>query len=297
MSSRAMRRQRAVPFCRERVFGQSLANPGIFAATAARNGCSGSARTAKVRRNPCAGCVARYYDPSSGEFLSIDPAVGLTEAPYFYAGDDPVNEGDPTGLGGGICTIWKTEAAQQACMNAINPTRTSQARAACPTGQWYGNGKCVPQTAAGVPCPDVASDGVTCLNATWNKNNPFAGGEGGICIGGDLVTPFGGLTLQGCWVGGIQTGVTFTHAWGSHVRGLAAGVGLGGFTSNAQCVQQLSGAFHTISGSLGPFSGSHATGGGVTVLGYGVGVGLPAGGLDTTTNTNYTGSGGPCTCG
>ena len=40
---------------------------------------------------------ARYYDPASGQFLSLDPDVGLTQAPYNYAGDDPVNGSDPTG--------------------------------------------------------------------------------------------------------------------------------------------------------------------------------------------------------
>ena len=40
---------------------------------------------------------ARYYDPASGQFLSLDPDVGLTRAPYNYAGDDPVNGSDPTG--------------------------------------------------------------------------------------------------------------------------------------------------------------------------------------------------------
>ena len=41
---------------------------------------------------------ARYYDPASGQFLSLDPDVGLTRAPYNYAGDDPVNLTDPLGL-------------------------------------------------------------------------------------------------------------------------------------------------------------------------------------------------------
>ena len=39
----------------------------------------------------------RYYDPTTGQFLSVDPAVSLTQAPYSYAGDDPVNQSDPTG--------------------------------------------------------------------------------------------------------------------------------------------------------------------------------------------------------
>lgn len=41
---------------------------------------------------------ARYYDPSTGQFMSSDPLVALTGTPYSYAGDDPVNFVDPSGL-------------------------------------------------------------------------------------------------------------------------------------------------------------------------------------------------------
>jgi RHS repeat-associated protein len=34
---------------------------------------------------------AREYDPATAQFLSVDPAVPLTRAPYNYAGDNPVN--------------------------------------------------------------------------------------------------------------------------------------------------------------------------------------------------------------
>jgi RHS repeat-associated protein len=49
--------------------------------------------------------VHRYYDPTTGQFLSVDPAVSLTQAPYSYANDDPVNEDDPLGLGCGIFAV------------------------------------------------------------------------------------------------------------------------------------------------------------------------------------------------
>jgi RHS repeat-associated protein len=42
--------------------------------------------------------VNRYYDPATGQFLSVDPLVDVTQASYAYAGDDPVNNSDPAGL-------------------------------------------------------------------------------------------------------------------------------------------------------------------------------------------------------
>lgn len=42
--------------------------------------------------------VGRYYDPSTGQFLTVDPLVGLTGAAYGYATGDPVDLSDPAGL-------------------------------------------------------------------------------------------------------------------------------------------------------------------------------------------------------
>jgi RHS repeat-associated protein len=42
---------------------------------------------------------AREYDPSTAQFLSVDPAEPITRAPYTYASDNPLNHSDPTGLG------------------------------------------------------------------------------------------------------------------------------------------------------------------------------------------------------
>jgi RHS repeat-associated protein len=41
---------------------------------------------------------ARYYAPATAQFLSVDPAVLATQAPYSYAADDPVNAADSSGL-------------------------------------------------------------------------------------------------------------------------------------------------------------------------------------------------------
>lgn len=41
---------------------------------------------------------ARYYDPSTGMFSSVDPAVARTLSAFLYAGNSPLNRLDPLGL-------------------------------------------------------------------------------------------------------------------------------------------------------------------------------------------------------
>ncbi len=41
---------------------------------------------------------ARWYDPATGQFTSVDALVALTGEPYSYAGGNPVNGGDPLGV-------------------------------------------------------------------------------------------------------------------------------------------------------------------------------------------------------
>jgi RHS repeat-associated protein len=41
--------------------------------------------------------IGRYYDPATGQFLSVDPEVEQTLAAYVYAADNPVNSCDPSG--------------------------------------------------------------------------------------------------------------------------------------------------------------------------------------------------------
>jgi RHS repeat-associated protein len=44
---------------------------------------------------------ARYYNPTTGQFITRDPLEGQTSQPYEYAADDPIRLADPTGLGVG----------------------------------------------------------------------------------------------------------------------------------------------------------------------------------------------------
>ena len=56
--------------------------------------------------------VHRYYDPTTGQFLAIDPDLATTHQPYEYADDDPANLTDPTGdaCAGGPTTAGALDA-------------------------------------------------------------------------------------------------------------------------------------------------------------------------------------------
>jgi RHS repeat-associated protein len=41
----------------------------------------------------------RVYDPKTAQFLTVDPLVVVTHEPYVYAGDNPINYRDRSGLG------------------------------------------------------------------------------------------------------------------------------------------------------------------------------------------------------
>jgi RHS repeat-associated protein len=48
--------------------------------------------------------INRYYDPTTGQFLTVDPLVDETGQAYAYVGDEPVNRSDPSGqYTEGIC--------------------------------------------------------------------------------------------------------------------------------------------------------------------------------------------------
>jgi RHS repeat-associated protein len=55
----------------------------------------------RVRADDRSGCqrarVHRYYDPQTGQFLTVDPDIEQTDQAYAYGGDNPVSVDDPSG--------------------------------------------------------------------------------------------------------------------------------------------------------------------------------------------------------
>ncbi len=78
----------------------------------------------------------RYYDPSTAQFLTEDPLQAITQQSYGYAGDDPLDQSDPSGL----CFIFSCStyhAVEGAAKTAIEYSPPGVlAQALAPAATW-----------------------------------------------------------------------------------------------------------------------------------------------------------------
>jgi RHS repeat-associated protein len=90
---------------------------------------------------------ARYYDPTTAQFLTIDPELATTRQPYIYIGDNPLNGIDPAGL------CWPSWAC--GAEHAVGHVAASAARATVdvvavvPYAIYYGSYYAAKETVAG----------------------------------------------------------------------------------------------------------------------------------------------------
>jgi RHS repeat-associated protein len=85
---------------------------------------AGTPAAARTNTYPSSVGVHRYYDPSTGQFLTIDPLVDQTEQQYAYVSGDPVNSADLSGDVGNLpaCFSPKLTVAKLACRPPIFPS-------------------------------------------------------------------------------------------------------------------------------------------------------------------------------
>lgn len=140
--------------------------------------------------------IARYYSPTTGQFISVDPDLHQTQAPYSYATGNPVDNIDPLGL--------------------------------------YTLGACAGFSIV-VPVVQISLSGGECLQRTRNTRSDdigftWTGGLGigaGAKVGGSLYWEISTCTTLPClgkwffFVGfGIAWGITMTLFWGNSNHGV-----------------------------------------------------------------------------
>jgi RHS repeat-associated protein len=172
---------------------------------------------------------ARYYDPTLGQFLTVDPLVNTTRQPYAYALGSPLMGGDPTGLGCGITSF----SSIGDCLSDV---------ASAVSGAFEATASGLEQIASGVG--QIVGDA-----ATWVKNNPWeavgivagvlaaATGIGAIV---DAEIGVGALTLSGAQLGGVSAllgtgaaGLDLNKCLGDHDVAACTGAALGGVSALA----------------------------------------------------------------
>jgi RHS repeat-associated protein len=108
---------------------------------------------------------ARYYDPTTAQFLTVDPLAAITGARYSYAGCNPITGADPTGLretplGGGGGGVGG---------GGFGGVPVEQAGTAADVEQWLKRLAGCPDTEAGASTGWKAGDSITALTRAGNE--------------------------------------------------------------------------------------------------------------------------------
>jgi RHS repeat-associated protein len=123
--------------------GTTATNPGGTEATDTTGGLGYGWTGANQRATSSTGLLlmgARLYNPTTGQFTSLDPIYGGNTAPYAYP-QDPVNGYDLTGqadlaMGGGAGVSGEGFAAEEGGFRGRGRTEPGN-RGAKNSGRWY----------------------------------------------------------------------------------------------------------------------------------------------------------------
>ena len=124
--------------------------------------------------------IHRYYDPTTGQFLSVDPLVDQSGQPYAYTSNDPVNLRDPSGL----------------CNS--NPF----------SGSFWTGGNCI----AGAVGGPTGSPGES-LTGVVKSIGLLAAGDV-VIVGGGYIAGVGGVAFASSVEGGTAAVAADTSFWG-----------------------------------------------------------------------------------
>jgi RHS repeat-associated protein len=141
---------------------------------------------------------ARYYDPTTNQFLSIDPLLAMTQQPYGYANENPTNGSDPSGDGfwddvqnfaagfGNTVTLGLTTSLSSAIAGALGRQLTVNT-----CSGWYTAGEIAGYAALTVTPAGDAGEGLEALEAA-NEGIYVIEGADGTYVGqsGDISARF-----------------------------------------------------------------------------------------------------------
>jgi hypothetical protein len=197
--------------------------------------------------------VHRYYDPATAQFISVDPAVNLTQASYSYAQNDPVNAIDPNGLLslGDLNPVHVAESVGNAVVSGAGDVILGVGKVTTEVGDYVYHhpvqsaglalGAVALATGVGALAEGVVIGGVELSAGTLGATSFVAGSvgsalDGPACLDGNDTAACVGLYLNALSTlsGGVATLTALLTEEGGPLLisraygGLAAALGLGG---------------------------------------------------------------------
>ncbi len=147
---------------------------------------------------------ARYYDPTTAQFLSVDPLAGITISRYGYVDNNPLNGSDPSGL-----IVYG-----QCATGSVSAILAVEGTVCFVTDGWHAG--VLVLTGVGTGSPEAGLTGAT-LMSTAHSVSDMSGPQG--CTRYQLGDGIGG-SLESC-VG--QSGLDTSIFIGAGIEGQPAG--------------------------------------------------------------------------
>ncbi len=157
---------------------------------------------------------ARYYDPTTGQFLTVDPLVETTRQPYLYGNDNPLGFTDPSGLATQSCVGFSVQAGLSVSIDSCSVSTPGGSGHTFTIGLGFGPGAgvevhygtgvsnaCTPQDYGGF---FGSASGSTDLGSGGYANGFVGPGSNGQPVLGGTAGPSAGLGTGGS-VGGTYT--------------------------------------------------------------------------------------------
>lgn len=172
------------------------------------------------QRDPETGLVylrARFYDPTTSQFLTRDPAVELTGEPYAYASNNPVTYIDPLGLWG--IRLGPIKIGNDGCLLGTNPNGSCRGSGAVKKAGKVARdvgGRAIDVIVATVNAPVTAS--TAAVNSWTGGDCDWAKSLTVVCYGGAISGLSNRTFVTGSTINTSQGKVDYANAYDGNLH-------------------------------------------------------------------------------
>jgi RHS repeat-associated protein len=184
---------------------------------------------------------ARYYDPVTAQFMTVDPALAATGQPYAYVANNPLEGSDPSGL---LCMSWHCvkhavkKVANNKYVKIAVITVGVVALAASGVGLVADAGILAAESAEAAEAAASFAQGIKVLSTVLSTAGTLADGAG-CAIAGDRAACIG-LAFNAVGVGGAYGAFSSSKLFAGLAGAIGFAAGSGGMVADIAAAYDLS---------------------------------------------------------